>query len=146
MHKKFYIIIIDSGWPTVAHEILQKSMRPLKQYLGDHSLTIFSEEESRDFLKEHHEEIGNDPIVIITDTNPKRLVSEKDAEFKGLRIDLGKVHDEDEAVKYLRQICQLIKNEKFIADVSWEERKKVAHAFIKDILGDVFLKFLELMV
>lgn len=146
MKKRFYIIIIDSGWPTVAHEILQKAMRPLKHYLGEHHLIIFSEEESRDFLKGHHEEINNDPLMIITDIDPKKLVSKKNSEFEGLRIDLGKVHDEDEVVKYLRQICQLIKNEKFIADISWEERKKVAHSFIKDILGDVFLKFLELMV
>jgi len=144
MKKRFYIIIIDSGWPTVAHEVLQKAMRPLKHYLGDHSLIIFSEEESRDFLKEHQNDIDDDPIMIITDVDPQKLVSGKEG-FKGLRIDLGKVHDEDEVVKYLRQICQLIKNERFIADISWEERKKVAHAFIKDILGDVFLKFLELM-
>ena len=144
--KKFYIIIVDSGWPSNAHETLQKAMKPLREFLSEHHLIIFSEEESRDFLKERHEEISNDPIIIITDVSPNKLASGKDVKFKGLKIDLGKIHDKDEVVTYLREICQLIKSEQFIADVTWEERKKVAHLFVKDVLGEVFIKFLELIV
>jgi len=44
--KKFYIVIIDSCWPTKAHEALQQSIKLLKEYLDQHHLVIFSEEES----------------------------------------------------------------------------------------------------
>ena len=64
----------------------------------------------------------------------------------GIRIDLGMVQNRDEVIKYLQDICQLIRNEEFIEAVSWEERKKIARRFLKDVVRDLFVKFLELVV
>lgn len=142
--KKFYIIIIDSGWPTTAHQVLEESAGILKGYFVDHHLAILTHAESQDFLKDHPNEIIKDPIIIITDTNPKRYDTSR--ELSGLRIDLGGITDRQEVIKYLQDICVLIKNETFISDISWEERKKIARSFFKDIVGDILIKTLGAFV
>lgn len=144
--KKFFIIIIDAGWPTIAHGALQRSLKPLQEYLADHHLTILPQEDARDFFKEHPEEIGKDPIILITDTHPKKVRHRPEDEPYGIRIDLGAVTSQDEVVRYLQEVCQLINNEDFVAEVSWEERKKIARVFLKDVVKDLVVRFLELVV
>ena len=147
--KKFYITIIDSGWPTDAHDVCKNSLKLLKEYLAAHNLVIFSEEESQEFLREHPEEIGKDPIIIITDVNPKKIYRKKQQEVKdltGIRIDLGKSNNKDEAIRYLQQVCRMIEDEKFVSDISWDERRKIARSFLKDIVEDLFTKWLEFII
>lgn len=144
--KKFYIVIIDSGWPSVAHVVLQAAMGLLREYLGDQNLIIFPKEDSRDFLKNHPEDIGTDPIIIITDINPKEVPLVTEEEINGIRINLGKVKDRDEVINYLQNLCQLVRHAGFITAITWEEKKKIARMFLKDVMGNVLLKFLELIV
>lgn len=144
--KSFYIIVIDSGWPTVAHEVVQESITTLKNYLRKHNLFALSQEESEDFLRENPDEIGKDPIIIITDVHPGKIYIEKGEEIRGIRIDLGKVKERDEVIRYMQDLCKLIENEDFISDISWEEKKKIADVFFKDIVGGLFVKFLELII
>jgi hypothetical protein len=141
--KKFYIIVIDSGWPKVAHEVLEKSIKQLKHHFEAHKLILFTQEEAQDFLQDNPDEIGKDPIIIITDIDPRK--SKKAMSFDGIRIDLGKIHERTEVIKQLEEICRLIKHDKFIADISWEERKRVAQSFFKSV-GDIFVKCLEFMI
>lgn len=140
------MIIIDSGWPTVAHEVLQRSIGVLKDYLAGHHLITLSKEDARHFIREHPENIGKDPIILITDTHPKQARRQPDEALKGIRIDLGEVHERSEVVKHLQQICRLITRDDFIADVSWEERRRIAKSFLRDVVRDVLVKFLELIV
>lgn len=143
--KKFYIIIIDSGWPTVAHEVLQKSLHQLKDAFSGHRLIIFSEKQSQDFLKEEPDEVGKDPIIIITDFNTRKLNHEKEAKLSGIRLSLGMIENRTLAIRTLQEICKLIRHEKFISDISWEERKAFGQLFLKDI-GDVIGKFLHFLI
>lgn len=143
--KKFHIVIIDSGWPTAAHEILQKSMKALKEFLSGHHLIIFSEEEAQDFLRNHPQEIGKDPLIIITDTNPKKISAETE-HLKGIRIDLGKIAEGREVIAYLQEICRFIKDDRFIADISWEERKKITRLLVEEVAGGIFTKILEFTI
>ncbi len=144
--QRFYIIIIDAGWPTVAHEVLRQSIGLLKDYLVGHHLMILSREDSREFLREHPEQIDKDPIILITDTHPKRARQKPEGALQGIRINLGPVQSREEVIKHLQEICQLIRHDKFISDISWEERRRIARAFLKDVVRDLFVKFLELVV
>ena len=144
--KTFYIIVIDAGWPTVAHDVLRRSTNLLKAYLAGHHLIFFTREESRNFLREHPEDIDKDPIILITDTHPKKARKQPEEQLSGIRIDLGAVQDRDEVIRHLQELCKLIRNEDFVKDVSWEERRRIARTVLRDVVRDMLMKFLELVV
>lgn len=149
--KKFYVIIIDSGWPTVAHEVLQSAKNVMNGYLSKgQDLIEFSEKESQDFLRRFPKEIGKDPIIIITHLDPKKNVKGREKELikrlDGIRIDLGDIKDRNTVLRYLLEICKLIKDERFLSDMSWAERRELFGSVLRNVTKDFFSKIVEVIL
>ena len=45
------VYVIDSGWDSVAHGVLERSMDLFKTYLTGHNLYLLSHEQAAEYLK-----------------------------------------------------------------------------------------------
>ena len=143
--KRFHIVIIDSGWPTVAHEVLQQSMRTLKGYLSrNNEVIIPPEEKAQDFLRHHPDYMDKDPIIVITDLDPAKIISKAKAKdrakknLNGIIIKMGTITDKDDVLRILHEMCRLIGNKKFVSDISWEERRNVLNTVLGGVVENFF--------
>jgi len=109
------IYIIDSGWDTVAHRVLQRSMPLVKSYLKEHNLFVLSQEYSLEVLRNHPELIGKDPVIMVVDRLARKL---KNPHGFGARVMLGQVHLESHVFKLIKMFLRIVNTHEQALDIA----------------------------
>lgn len=149
--KKFHVIVIDSGWPTVAHEIMQGSLKAFESVVArNNSLMVFSEKQSQEIMAKYPEDLGTDPTIIITHLDPKKIKRNNSGavlrEIDGVRINLGELGSKEAVMECLLEVCRLVNDPKFTSDVPWKEREKMFNFIVTSGMGKLFYKALALII
>ncbi len=114
------IYIIDSGWDSLAHRVLQHSLDLFTAYLTEHNVYVLTPEQSTAFLKEHPELIGKDPIIAIVDDLARKL---NNPHGFGTRLELGLVNDAFRLECLLKMFLQIVNDKMNIFDIAYTFRK-----------------------
>ncbi len=114
------IYIIDSGWDSLAHRVLQRSLDLFRAYLTDHDVYVLTPKQSTAFLKQHPELIGKDPIIAIVDGLARKL---QNPDGFGTRLELGLVNDEYRLECLLKMFLQIVNDKTSIFDIAYTFRK-----------------------
>jgi hypothetical protein len=109
------IYIIDSGWDSLPHRVLHRSLDLFKTYLTDHNVYILTPEQSAAFLKQHPDLIGKDPIIAIVDGLARKL---NNPSGFGTRLELGLVHDAYRLEYLLKMFLQIVNTKTDILDIT----------------------------
>ena len=64
---RFRIFIIDSGWNSPAHKVLQENFGLIRDLQKDDPIYVLSREQSIEFIRHHQDRIGRDPIIAVHD-------------------------------------------------------------------------------
>lgn len=149
--KKFHVIVIDAGWPTVAHKVMHGSLKAFESVVArNHSLMVFSEKQSQEIMAKYPEDLGTDPTIIITHLDPKKIKKFRPGahlkELDGVRINLGELASEEAILGCLLEVCQLINDPKFTSDVPWKEREKMFNFVVTSGMGKLFYKALAFII
>ena len=110
------VYVIDSGWDSVAHSVLQRSMDLFKTYLTDHNLYLLSHEQSAEYLKAHPELIGQDPILIVVDHLAKKL---HNPQGFGTLIALGLIKDRARVEWLIKMFLKIINTHTETLDIAY---------------------------
>ena len=58
---RFRIFIIDSGWNSPAHKVLQENFGLIRELQKDDPIYVLSKDQSIEFIRHHQERIGRPP-------------------------------------------------------------------------------------
>lgn len=64
---RFRIFIMDSGWNSVAHKVLQENFALIRDLQKEDPIYVLSREQSIEFLRQHPERIGKEPTIGVHD-------------------------------------------------------------------------------
>lgn len=117
---KLDVYIVDAGWDSLAHRVLNESMELIKSYLRDQNLFILSPEQSVKFLRSHPDLVGRDPIVIIVDRLARKL---QNPDGFGARIGLGLIENEYELHNLIKMFLTVINKHESTLDIANTFRK-----------------------
>lgn len=110
------IFIIDSGWDSVAHRVLNNSMDLLKNYLKKHNLYVLSPEQSMQVLMAHSDLIGRDPILMVVDRLAAKL---NNPHGFGARLILGHIHDEHRVDWLIKMFVKIVNTHFEALDIAY---------------------------
>ena len=75
---RFRIFIIDSGWDSPGHKVLQENFVLLRDFQKEDPIYLLGKEKSIEYLSQHQERIGQDRIIAVHD-----LAAMGEAAFSG---------------------------------------------------------------
>jgi hypothetical protein len=107
--KRFKVFILDSGWDSPAHRVLEKSMDLFTRQLSRHDVFILDRAQSDKFLETHPFLIGMDPIIALLD--PEKISRWTHHEY-GARFMLGHVKSEARVQMLLKMLLRLVNTER----------------------------------
>ena len=64
---RFRIFIIDSGWDSPGHKVLQENFVLLRDFQKEDPIYLLGKEKSIEYLSQHQERIGQDRIIAVHD-------------------------------------------------------------------------------
>ena len=110
------VYVIDSGWDSLAHNVLHGSMDLFKNYLKSHNLYILSHEQSTEYLRKHPELVGQDPILIVVDHLAKKLHNPNGF---GTLIALGLINDRARLEWLIKMFIKIINTHNKTLDIAY---------------------------
>lgn len=119
---RFEVYVIDSGWKNEASECVRESLELFKKYLKDHDVYVLDEDQSEDFLQNHPQLLGKDPIIAILDREAIRRQSRNGV---GARLMLGRVHDKNRVQALLKMLLRIVNTRKLALDLPKSIRQEV---------------------
>src|SRR6516164_11386727 len=64
---RFRIFIIDSGWNSAAHQVLQENFGLIRDLQKEDPIYVLSKEQSIELIRHHQDRIGREPIIAVHD-------------------------------------------------------------------------------
>jgi len=133
---RFEIYIIDSGWKTEAGEAVRDSLPLFTKYLRRHEVYFLNEDQSEEFLQDHPQLLGKDPIIAVLD---REAIQRESQNGIGARLLLGRIHDRNRVVALLKMLLRIV-NTKQMADdlpeaVRYEVHRKGVAGAIEVIMS-----------
>ena len=110
------VYVIDSGWDSLAHDVLHGSMALFKNYLTNHNLYLLTHEQSVEYLKNHPELVGQDPILIVVDHLAKKL---HNPHGYGTLISLGLINDRARVEWLIKMFLKIINTHNKTLDIAY---------------------------
>ena len=74
---RFRIFIIDSGWNSAAHQVLQENFGLIRDLQKEDPIYVLSKEQSIELIRHHQDRIGREPLIAVHDL----AGSERDGRF-----------------------------------------------------------------
>lgn len=130
-HSRLDIYIIDSGWDSLPHRVLHRSLDLFKAYLTDHNVYVLTPEQSTAFLKQYPDLIGKDPIIAIVDGLARKLSNPSGF---GTRLELGLVNDAYRLEYLLKMFLQIVNTKTDILDIAYTFRE---HNHMEGVKGAI---------
>lgn len=105
LSSRLDVYIVDSGWDSVAHRVLNRSLDLFKSYLRIHNLYILSTEQSVQLLTEHSDLLGKDPVILVVDPLARAL---NNPSGYGARVVLGLIEDEHRVEWLIKMFLRVV--------------------------------------
>jgi hypothetical protein len=135
--KKLDIYIIDTGWNEEAREVLDNHLDLFESFLADHNTFALTPEQSKEFLSQYIELIGEDPILVMVDSDAR---VEKSRHGYGVRICLGAMPPErirDHLKRLLQIVCDHRKSHEDILRKVRKEAHKEGFDGAMELIGEM---------
>jgi hypothetical protein len=117
---RFRIFIIDSGWNSPAHKVLQENFGLIRELQKDDPIYVLSKEQSIEFMRHHQERIGREPIIAVHDL--AAIDKSGTADFHGFRLHLGILRTPQQALLALQNFTRFLSTHRQSADLEAEIR------------------------
>ncbi len=112
---KLDVYIIDSGWDSVAHRVLEGAEDLFETYLSDHNLYKLTRDQSIELLRKHPDIIGKDPVVMVVDKLARVL---ENPSGYGARLMLGLVHDKQRVEWLIKMFLRVVNTHAETLDIA----------------------------
>jgi hypothetical protein len=117
---RFRIFIIDSGWNSVAHRVLQENFELIRDLQKEDPIYVLSREQSIEFIRHHQDRIGREPLIAVHDL--AALSESGTTDFHGFRLHLGLMRTPQQALLALQNFARFISTHRQSADLEAEIR------------------------
>ena len=118
---RFQIFIIDAGWNSPAHKVLQENFGLLRNLQKGDPIYVLSREKSVEFIRGHQSLMGKDPIIAVHDLDMLRQSGT--AGFHGFRLHLGLLRTENQALLALQAFARFLATHRQSVDLEAEIRR-----------------------
>lgn len=103
---RFRIFIIDSGWDSPAHKVLQENFGLIRELQKDDPIYVLSKDQSIEFIRHHQERIGREPIIAVHDL--AAMGESGTTDFHGFRLHLGLLRTPKQALLALQNFIRFL--------------------------------------
>jgi len=117
---RFRIFIIDSGWNSPAHKVLQENFGLIRDLQKEDPIYVLSREQSIEFIRHHPERIGREPTIAVHDLAAMGETGTTD--FHGFRLHLGLMRTPQQALLALQNFTRFLSTHRQSADLEAEIR------------------------
>jgi hypothetical protein len=117
---RFRIFIIDSGWNSPAHRVLQENFGILRELHKEDPIYVLSREQSIEFIRHHQDRIGREPLIAVHDLAAIRDSGTGD--FHGFRLHLGLMRTPEQALLALQNFARFLSTHRQSVDLEAEIR------------------------
>jgi hypothetical protein len=118
---RFRIFIVDSGWDSPAHRVLQENFGLLRELQREDPIYVLGREKSIEYLRHHEERIGHDPIIAVHDLAAMGDTGTTD--FHGFRLRLGLLRTHQQALLALQNFARFLRMHRQSVDLEAEIRR-----------------------
>jgi hypothetical protein len=119
---RFEVYVIDSGWQNEASEVVRASLDLFTKYLKRHTVYVLTADQSEEFLQDHPQLLGKDPIIAILD---RTAIERRSRNGIGARLLLGRVHDKSRVQSLLKMLLRIVNTRQLAADLPGSIRREV---------------------
>ena len=122
---RFRIFIVDPGWDSPAHRVLQANFGLIRELQKDDPIYVLGRDKSIAFLRDHPERFGREPIIAVHDMAAMRKDGTPDRGFHGFRLHLGFMHTHKQALMALQNFVRFLATHRQSVDLEAEIRKNL---------------------
>jgi hypothetical protein len=119
---RFRIFILDPGWDSPAHRVLQANFGLLRELQKDDPIYVLGREKSIEFLRHHQERIGREPIIAVHDLAELGKDGTPDPDFHGFRLHLGLMRTHKQALMALQNFVRFLATHRQSVDLEADIR------------------------
>ncbi len=120
---RFRVFIVDPGWDSPAHRVLQANFGLIRQLQKDDPIYVLGRDKSIAFLRRHQERIGREPLIAVHDMAALRKDGTPDPDFHGFRLHLGLMRTHKQALMALQNFVRFLTTHRQSVDLEAEIRK-----------------------
>jgi hypothetical protein len=120
---RFRIFIIDSGWDSPAHRVLQENFALIRELQREDPIYVLGKEKSIEYLRHHEERIGHDPIIAVHDLAAMDDTGTTD--FHGFRLRLGLLRTHQQALLGLQNFARFLRMHRQSVDLEADIRRNL---------------------
>lgn len=117
---RFRIFIVDSGWNSAAHRVLQENFGLIRELQKDDPIYVLSREKSIELQRRHTERIGRDPVIAVHDM--AAMGKSGTSDFHGFRLNLGLMRTPQQALLALQSFVRFMRSHRQSVDLEAEIR------------------------
>ena len=117
---RFRIFIIDSGWNSPAHKVLQENFGLIRDLQKEDPIYVLSREQSIEFIRHHQDRIGREPLIAVHDL--AAMDDTGTADFHGFRLHLGLMRTPQQALLALQNFVRFVSTHRQSVDLEAEIR------------------------
>jgi len=117
---RFRIFIVDSGWNSPAHQVLQDNFGLIRALQKEDPIYVLSKEQSIEFIRHHQDRIGREPIIAVHDL--AAMGASGTTDFHGFRLHLGLMRTPQQALLALQNFTRFLSTHRHSADLEAEIR------------------------
>jgi hypothetical protein len=118
---RFRIFIIDSGWDSPGHKVLQENFALLRDFQKEDPIYVLGKEKSIEYLSQHQERIGQDPIIAVHDL--AAIGETGTTDFHGFRLRLGLLRTPQQALLAFQNFVRFLTMHRQSTDLEAEIRR-----------------------
>jgi hypothetical protein len=120
---RFRIFIVDPGWDSPAHQVLQANFGLIRKLQKDDPIYVLGRDKSISFLRDHPERFGREPIIAVHDMAELRTDGTPDPDFHGFRLHLGLMRTHKQALMALQNFVRFLATHRESVDLEAEIRR-----------------------
>jgi hypothetical protein len=120
---RFQIFILDSGWSSPARKVLHENFAMLRDLAQGDPIYVLSREKSIEFTLGHPSLLGKGPAIIVHDLAALR--GGGTGGFHGVRLHLGLMHSEEQALLALELFARFLATHRRSADLEADIRRNL---------------------
>jgi hypothetical protein len=123
---RFRVFIIDPGWDSPAHRVLQENFGLIRKLQKDDPIYVLGRDKSIEFLRQHQSRIGREPIIAVHDMAEMGSKGHTpDPDFHGFRLNLGLLHTRVKALMALQNFVRFLTTHRQSVDLEAEIRRNL---------------------
>ena len=113
--SRFRIFIVDSGWNSPAHRVLQENFALIRDLQKEDPIYVLGREKSIEFMRQNQSRIGRDPVIVVHDL--EALDKGGTAGFHGFRVNLGLLRTPRQALLALQNFARFLSTHRQSTDL-----------------------------